>query len=110
MTPSEVNDVSRYSSRELIVGGDWAVSHNHPGSLALIARQLATRVRAEERDQLFEAARLLERDGSGAAAMWYAATAGIRRRDHQPGPRRDDPPGRRGEAMQRRLLRAGRER
>lgn len=92
MTRSEVIDVTRCSAGELIVSGDWAASHNNTGSLARIARQLATRVRANERDELLRAAGLLECDGGAATAMWYAATAGIRRRDHQPGPRCDDPP------------------
>lgn len=90
MRPCDPIDVSRCGATELILGGDWALAHNNPATVARVARQLAMRVRAKERSELVEAAQRLERDADGGAALWYAATAGLRRRCRAPGPRRDD--------------------
>jgi hypothetical protein len=84
------SDFSRRTVAELIQGGDWAGAEGYEGTLAIIARHLAMRVRPDQRREFHEIERLCATDMGAATVLWNAATRPVRARCGRPGPRRSD--------------------
>lgn len=90
MSPRDPTDLAQRTVTELILGGDWASAESFVETLAAIARQLAQRVRPEERLELDQVSGLCAIDMAAATALWIVATAPLRQRCRRPGPRHDD--------------------
>jgi hypothetical protein len=90
MSPRDPTNLANHSVSELILGGDWASTECFVETLAAIARQLAGRVRPEERIELEQVAGMCAIDMGAATALWIVATAPLRERCRQAGPRHTD--------------------
>jgi hypothetical protein len=76
------NGMGHFQIKELLVGGDWACAHGNWGTLASIARDLASRLPPLEAAQALAVADCgcccCGRDLDRATAAWARLAAGLR--------------------------------